>query len=157
MGMTGGKFLRNGLLLLAGTGFLAACSMEMPDFLGREGTGTGSYQLRRQPPPPPQAIPLTGATAERALHGVIIRVEGRAPTWGFYAARLRPIGGGADAAGVVSFELVANPPTTPEPAGAPRSRQMSAAIFIPTLALKNLRAVRVAGGGQVQTLPLPRA
>jgi hypothetical protein len=157
MGMVGGRVLRNGLLLLAGAGLLAACAMEMPDFLGREGAGTGGYSLRREPPPPPQAIPLRMATAERALHGVIVRVEGQAPTWGFYGARLRPLADRPDAAGVMSFELVAVPPSVPEPAGAPRSRELSAAVFIPNLALRQVRAVRIAGGGQVQTLPLPRA
>ena len=57
-------------------------------------------------------MPLRQATAEPALHGVILRVDGEAPTQGYYSARLRPIGGGApDAAGILSFELVAVPPS----------------------------------------------
>jgi hypothetical protein len=139
------------LLVLA----VAGCTMEIPDFVGREGGGAGSYSLRREPQPDPRPVPLRAATLERALHGVIVRVEGEAPTWGFHDAALRPLGGGApDAAGIMSFELVAVPPQPPEPAGAARSRRLTAAVFVPTLALKDVRGFRVAGAGQVQTLPL---
>ena len=137
---------------------LAGCSVEIPGFLGREGdtSGTaGTFRVRGEPLPDPRPVPLRAATLERALHGVIVRVEGEAPTWGFYGARLRPLGGGApDAAGIMSFELVAIPPQPPEPAGAARSRLVTAAVFVPTLALKDVRGFRVAGAGQVQTLPL---
>ena len=72
------------------------------------------------------------------------------------ATALRPLGDGApDAAGILSFELVAVPPQAPEPAGAPRTRELTAGIFVPTLALKEVRGFRVAGAGNVQTLPLP--
>jgi hypothetical protein len=153
-GMIGGGRMRNGLLLLAGLG-LCACSMEIPSFLGREGTGEGFYSVRGQPPPEPVQVPLRHATLERALHGVIIRVDGEAPTQGYYAPALVPLGAGApDAAGILSFELLAVPPTGPEAVGPARTRHVTAAVFIPTLALKNLRAFRVSGSGTVHTLPL---
>ena len=104
--MTGGLPMRNGLLLLAAAGIAAGCSMEIPDFLGREGGGGGFYSVRGEPPPEPRSVPLRQAAAEPALHGVILRVAGEAPTQGFYSAQLRPLAGGApDAAGILSFEL----------------------------------------------------
>lgn len=156
--MSGGRGIRNGLLLLAGAGalLLAGCGGGMPGFLGREGAGnTGYYSLRGGPPPPqPRSVPLTLATTEPALHGMILRVEGQAPTWGYHTALLRPVGSGPDAAGILTFELVAVPPQGAEPAGPARSRQLSAAIFVPALAMKNLQGFRVTGGGAVQTLPV---
>ncbi len=146
--------MRNGLLLLAGVGLIAGCSVELPGFVGREGQPEGTYSFRREAPPEPRPVSLREAAAERALHGVILRVAGEAPTQGYYAAILRPIGTGPDAAGVLSFELVAVPPSTPEAVGPARSRTLTAAIFVPNLALKNLRGFRVAGNGSVQTLPL---
>jgi hypothetical protein len=38
--------------------------------------------------------------------------------------------------------------------GPARTRTLTAAIFVPNLALKDLRGFRVAGNGAVQTLPL---
>ena len=109
--MIRGGRLRNGLLLLVGAGLLAGCSMELPGFVGREGQASGTYSLRREEAPPPRPVYLRQAAAERALHGVILRVAGEAPTQGYYAAILRPIGPGPDAAGILSFELVAVPPS----------------------------------------------
>jgi hypothetical protein len=153
-GMIGGGRMRNGLLLLAGLG-LAGCSVEMPSFLGREGGGQGYYNIRGEPPPEPVPVPLRQATLERALHGVIIRVDGETPTQGYFSAALVPLRGGApDAAGILSFELMAVPPAGPEAVGPARTRQVTAAVFIPSRALKNLRGFRVSGGGAVHTLPL---
>ena len=99
--------MRNGLLLLAGIGLLAGCSVELPGFAGREGNAAGMYTFRAPPPPEPQQVPLRQAEAERALHGVILRVRGETPSQGYYSAALRPIGTGPDAAGILSFEFVA--------------------------------------------------
>jgi hypothetical protein len=148
--------MRNGLLLLAGIA-LAGCSMEIPSFVGREGGGEGFYNVRGAPPPEPVPVPLRQATLERALHGVIIRVDGEAPTQGYYSAALVPLRGGApDAAGIVSFELMAVPPPGPEAIGPARTRRITAAVFIPNLALRDLRGFRVSGGGAVHTLPVSR-
>ena len=71
-GMTGGGSMRNGLILLAAAALAAGCSMEIPDFLGREGGSDGYYRLGgEEPPPEPRAVALRQAEAERALHGVI--------------------------------------------------------------------------------------
>ncbi len=147
--------MRKGLLLMATASLAAACSMEMPDFVGRGGASDGYYSLRAAPPPEPRQVALRQATAEPALHGVILRVTGEAPTQGFYSARLSPLGGGApDAAGILSFELVATPPAEAQAVGPPRTRILTAGVFMPTKSLKNLRGFRVAGGGTVQTVTL---
>ena len=149
--------MRNGLLLLTGAWLVAGCSMEIPDFVGREG-GNGFYRSGGEELPDPAPVAMRSAVAERSLTGVIVRVEGEAPAQGYWGAALEPVGGGApDASGVVSFRFVAIPPLSVEAAGPARTRRLSAAIYVPNLALKTTRAVRVAGLGAAQTLPLPAA
>ena len=143
----------NGLLLLAGLGLLAGCAFEVPSFLGREGGGDGTYQLGGEERPEPRQVPLRQAEAERALHGLILRVEGEARPQGYHTAELRPVGE-ADAAGILGFELVATPPSEVTPVGPARTRQLSAAVFLPNPVLEDLRGFRVAGGGTVRTLTL---
>ena len=151
--MNGGRTMRKGLSLLAGLVLLAGCSMEVPDFLGREGNASGFYSVRGEPLPEPEPLALRTATLEPALHGVIVRVEGVAPTQGYYSATLVPLNEGRpDAAGIVSFRLLASPPPEPNAVGPERTRVMSAGAFLPTLALKNVRGVRVAGMSTTTTL-----
>lgn len=150
--------MRNWLFLLAGVATLAACSIEMPSFVGREG-GDGYYSLGGDDTaqPDPEVVTFGTVALEPALNGVILRVTATAPTWGYHSAFLRPLDGGVpDAAGIMTYELVAVPPSTPEQAGTPRSRQLSAGVFVPNLAMKKISGFRVAGGGKVQTLPAPR-
>jgi hypothetical protein len=149
--------MRTGLTTLAGLVALGGCAFEMPDFLGREGAGASStYELGGADPlPDPVPVPLRSAELERALHGVILRVEGVAPRQGYYGAELLPLGGGApDAAGVVSYQLLAVPPEAPGAIGPERTRLLSAAVFVPNRALRDLRGFRVAGTGTGQTLAL---
>jgi hypothetical protein len=149
--------MRNGLLLLAGAWLLAGCGGGMPNFLGREG-GDGFYRLGGEELPDPVPVAMRSAVAERSLTGVIVRVEGEAPAQGYWGAALEPVGAGApDASGVVSFRFVAIPPTSVEAVGPARTRRLSAAVSVPNLALKSTRAVRIAGIGTAQTLPLPAA
>src|SRR4051794_35753979 len=145
-----------GLTLLAAAGLVAGCSMEVPNFVGREGTaGNSFYSLRGTQEPDPVAMPMRSATIEPALYDVILRVEGEAPTWGYHSASLRPLSDRPDAAGIMSFQFIGIPPSGTEPTGAPRTREISAAIFVPDLSLKKLRGLRVTGvGQQVQTLPI---
>ena len=154
--MIRGFRLGKGLTLLATAGLAAGCSMEMPDFVGREGNaGNSFYSLRGEPVPDAVPVPMQSATTEPALYGMILRVEGVAPTWGYHTATLRPLSDGPDGAGIMSFQFMAVPPGGSEPAGAPRTREISAAIFVPNISLKKLRGFRVTGvGGQVQTLPI---
>ena len=85
---------------------------------------------------------------------MIVRAQGVAPTQGFYAAELVPTAAVPDAAGILGFELTAIPPSGPEAVGPERTRLLDAAFFLPTLALRDLRGVRVAGAGSARTLPL---
>jgi hypothetical protein len=106
--------------------------------------------------PDPVPVAMRSAVAERSLTGVIVRVDGEAPTQGYWGAALEPVGTGApDASGAVSFRFVAIPPASVEAVGPARTRRLSAAVHVPNLALKNTRAVRIAGVGTAQTLPLP--
>jgi hypothetical protein len=149
--------MRNGLWLLAGACLLAGCGGGVPDFLGREG-GSGYYRVGGEELPDPVPVALRSAVAERSLTGVIVRVEGEAPTQGYWGAALEPVGAGApDASGAVSFRFVAVPPASAEAGGPARTRRLSAAVHVPNLALKTTRAVRIAGIGTAQTLPLPAA
>ena len=151
--MNGGTSLCKALSLLAGLVLLAGCSMEVPGFLGREGNYDGFYSVRGAPTPEPVAIPFRTAVLEPALHGVIVRIEAEAPTQGYYAATLVPMNDARpDAAGIVTFQLVATPPADPQAVGPARTRTLTAAAFMPTLALKNVRAIRVAGLGNAVTL-----
>ncbi len=134
---------------------LAGCGGGVPDFLGRDPSGGGSYSLR---PPPPAAlvpVPMRLARAEPGLRGQIVRVEVVAPTQGYYGAELAAQGGGLpDANGVLHFELVARPPSTPQAVGPERTRELHAAVFVPDRALRNMRAVRITGSNTTQTLSL---
>ncbi len=138
-----------GLTLLATAGLLAGCSAQVPNFLGREGNaGNAFYSVREKPQPEAVAIPMRSATTEPALYGMILRVEGLAPTWGYHTASLRPLSNGPDEAGIMSFQFMAIPPDATLPAGAPQTREISAAIFVPDVSLKRLRGFRVTGVGQ---------
>ena len=132
--------MRARFIILASLAALAGCTVELPGFLGREGSGTGSYQLNDdEPAPDPVAVPLRTAEAERALYGVIVRAQGVAPTQGYYGAQLAPTAAGPDAAGILGFELIAIPPSLPEAVGPERTRLLDAAVFLPNLALRDLR------------------
>ena len=151
--MIGGRTTCKGLSLLAGLVLLAGCSMEVPGFVGREGDASGFYSIRGTPPPDPVPVAMQSAVLERALHGIIIRVEAEAPSQGFYSATLLPLNNGEpDQAGIMTYQLIAMPPPEPGAVGPARTRRMSAATFVPTLALKDIRAFRVAGASTVVTL-----
>ena len=148
--------MRNGLLLLAGAALLAGCSMEIPNFVGREGN-SGTYNVnllgKGPPPPEPRAIELRQAVAERSLFGVIVRVTGEAPTQGYHGAQLVPTGTGPDKAGILSFRFMALPPPAPASVGPAQTRVVTAAVFLPSLTARKLNGYRVAGSNTVQTLP----
>jgi len=154
--MIRGFRMGKGLTLLATVGLVAGCGGGVPDFMGREGnTGNAFYSVRGKPEPVAVPVPMRSATTEPALYGMILRVEGLAPTWGYHTATLRPLGDGPDAAGIMSFQFMAIPPSGSEPAGAPQTREIAAAIFVPEISLRKLRGFRVTGvGQQVQTLPI---
>ncbi|HET9069990.1 MAG TPA: hypothetical protein VFN28_15220 [Amaricoccus sp.] len=151
--------MRNGILLLAGAALLAGCGggggMEVPGFLGREGNAQGFYNTRGEEIPDPVALPVGQVTAERALYGAIVRVSGVAPAQGYWGAELRPRGLGPDANGVLAFDFVAIPPAAPGQTGAPQTRTMTAAAFVPTITARKLKSVEIAGSGGAHSLTLP--
>ena len=135
---------------------LAGCSLRVPDFLGREGDGGGSFTLNDDTPMlDPVPVPMRMARVERGLRGQIVRVEIVAPTQGYYAADLVALNGGVpDQNGVMSYMLVARPPATPQAVGPERTRELNAAVFVPTRALRNMSAVRITGSNTTQTMSL---
>lgn len=142
-----------GVSILTGATLLAGCAVELPGFVGRDNTGQSTYVLGGGPSAPdPVALPLRRAEAERGLHGVIVVVEGLAPTQGFYGAQLVQVAGGG--AEVLGFELVAVPPDFPGAVGPERTRQLSAAVFVPNGALRRVSAARIAGATSSVTVPL---
>lgn len=149
--------MRNGILLLAVAALLAGCGGggEVPGFLGREGNASGFFNTRGEEQPDPVSLPVEQAVAERGLYGAIVRVSGTAPTGGYWGAELRPLSDGPDPSGILAFEFVAIPPADPAYAGAPRTRTMTAAVFVPTITARKVKSVRIGGAGGVQSLTLP--
>jgi hypothetical protein len=87
---------------------------------------------------------------------VILRAEGVAPTQGYHSATFVALGSGEpDAAGFLSFELTAVPPVETAAVGPQRTRELSAAVFLPTGVARNIKGFRVSGIGGTQTLPMP--
>lgn len=153
--------MRRGPICLLALAALSGCSFEMPSFLGREGSQTGTYTLGDDAPEgayDPVAVPVSSAVAERALHGVILRAESITPTQGYYAAALDvgEAGPEPDASGTLTVRFTALPPTTPQATGAPQTRRLTAALFVQNVTLRDVRAFRVVGSPNSVTVPLPR-
>jgi len=143
-------------ILVAGVA-LAGCSVEIPGFLGRTGSGEATFQLNAAPLPDPQPIALRSVRVEPALRGVILRAEGVAPTQGYHSAAFTATNAAEpDAAGILEFRLTAIPPATPATIGPERTRELTAAFFLPAAVARGVTGFRVAGVREVRTLPLPR-
>jgi len=140
-------------LLLA----LAACGgIEVPEFLGREGSSSATYQIGGEDLPLPLAMTPRDVSLETALNGALLRVQGVAPTQGYHSAQLLVANNGEpDAAGMIRLEFVAVPPVTQEAVGPDVTRQVQAAYFIPVRSFRRVNGVQVAGAGTLRTLTLP--
>lgn len=132
---------------------LAGCSVEMPEFLGRTGSGEAVYTLRGDPVPEPVPVPLASARVERFNFGVIVRVEGIAPSQGYWGAALQ-IATEAEASGIMPMAFTAIPPEQVEAIGPPQTRVLTAAAFVPNRAMKGVRGFQVTGAGSGETLTL---
>ena len=134
---------------------LAGCSFEMPGFLGREGSGDAGYTLRRGPEPLPDPVPIAiqGAAGDPAPGGVILRVDGLAPAQGYHTAALIPRGVGAN--GIAELELVAIPPEAVLAVGPPQTRELQAALFLPSRQVEDLRSVQIVGSSSSVAVALP--
>jgi hypothetical protein len=149
-------------LLIALLTGLAACTFEVPDFLGREGGSSDSYGLAREVWPDPVPVGITSARIEPALRGVIVRVDGIAPTDGYHSAELTsladsPVEALADdrpTSGVIELAFLAIPPAQAEDAGPVPGRVLHAAAFLPARFLEDATAIRVRSGADIRTLPL---
>lgn len=153
--------MRRGLPFLLALAALGGCSGGVPSFLGREGDSSGTYSFGDKAPEgayDPVDVPLTTASVARGLHGVIVLAESVTPTQGYYAARLDPVDPDKrpDQTGVLAFRLLALKPTTPQEIGPERTRVLTAAAFLQNVTLRDVKAIRVTGGGKSQTLPVPK-
>jgi hypothetical protein len=145
--------MRRWIAALAGLLVLAGCGGEMPEFLGREGTGQSSFELGGEPEAIPVPVPLREARLEPSTTGLILLVQGVTPTQGYHSAALAPVDDGRpDAAGIVSFRFIALPPPGPEAVGPDRTRGIQAAAYIPERALRDIRGFRVVGAYSTRTL-----
>ena len=100
--------------------------------------------------------PVREASFERGYGGAILRVTGVAPSQGFFnAALVAENDGEPDAAGVLTVAFVAVPPETPEAVGPERTRLLLSAAYLSERELRNIRAIRLAAGPIVITLPAP--
>ncbi len=132
--------MRNTTLILAVLILLAGCGVRLP----------GSMNARTTPSPaavaPASDAPLALRTVavEPGLRGAILRVEAVAPTQGWHDAALVPLEAPAPE-GVLAFELRATPPAALRDIGRERSRLLTAATFLETAVLRDLRQVSVNG------------
>lgn len=93
--------------------------------------------------------PLVGTVSEMVVEqipgGALVRASGIPDTQGYWAAELVPEHDMLPRDGVLSFRSVAAPPITPKPAGTESSRQITAAIFVPTPRLQDVQVITVRG------------
>jgi hypothetical protein len=137
---------------------LAGCGgFEMPEFLGREGSGNSTFVLGGEDMPLPIAIAPSRVTLEPALYGALLLVEGIAPTQGYHSAQLLVADNGMpDPAGLIRLEFVAVPPASVQNVGPEVTRELQAAHFVPVRMFRGLNGVQVSGAGTVQTFNLPK-
>lgn len=149
--------MRKGLVLLAAVVAMSGCSIPLPGFLrstppeqvGEVRTQTG---LLVAPDGTVLMPALSTAELDRGVRGFIIRAESIAPTQGFFGAELRPMP--QESAEVLVLEFRARPPALPAASGAERTRLLSAAFFLRTRAVADIRTVRIVSGSNTATLSL---
>lgn len=147
------------ILILLAALLLTACSLRLPDFVGREGGGSDDYSFSGDDPlPDPVPVPVTSTTLEPALRGVILRAEGLAPSQGYWGASLTriapPPGTSGSVRDTIDVLFLATPPATPQPVGAPQTRILRAALFLPVRDLRRVENIRLHSGPNSTLLPL---
>lgn len=137
---------------------LAGCGgIEMPEFLGRQGSGDATYVIGGEEMPLPVAIMPSRVSLEPALNGALLTVEGIAPTQGYHSAQLLVADNGLpDATGRIRLEFIAVPPAAAQDVGPVVTRELQAAHFVPVRMFRKVTAIEVSGAGSVQTLSLPK-
>ena len=87
---------------------------------------------------------ISQARSEDALRGLMVLATGVAPTQGYSRAELVPQNRGIpDENGVLAFRFMVQPPQDLEPAGAQRTREFTAAVFIPDADLEGISGFRI--------------
>ncbi|MGY6411784.1 MAG: hypothetical protein ACXIUV_12285 [Alkalilacustris sp.] len=91
----------------------------------------------------PLVAQVTELAVEPAQGGAIVRAVGLPATQGWWDAELQPDGDLAPVDGELLLRFVVAPPRQPTPAGPPRSRELSAGVFVPTRTLAATRRITV--------------
>ncbi len=136
------------LVLLAGCGGVRQSALnpftwfgggEAQDTLVPEG-GFGAPQDGRA-----MVAQVTQLAVEPVQGGAIVRAVGLPATQGWWDAELRPDGDLRAVEGELLLRFVVAEPRRPTPAGTPRSRELSAGVFVPASVLATTRRVTVLG------------
>ncbi|SEM94374.1 hypothetical protein SAMN04488103_102514 [Gemmobacter aquatilis] len=93
--------------------------------------------------PRPLAARIIELKVEPMPGGAIVRATALPPTQGYWDAELVALDLGEDGVQIYEFRLI--PPIEPLPAATPRSRQVTAAAYLSSVALGPIRAITVQG------------
>lgn len=94
---------------------------------------------------------ITALVVERTPGGAIIRATGLPPTQGWYGAALVSATDGPEN-GVLSYSFRAIPPATVTRTSTQQSREMTAAVFVSDIILRDVRIIRVLGGQNIRSV-----
>jgi hypothetical protein len=87
---------------------------------------------------------VTFAVIEPIPGGAILRATGLPPTQGWWDAELVAETDGV-APGALAFRFVVAAPRTPQPASTPQSREVTVALYLSSIALRDIRQITVRG------------
>ena len=138
------------LMLLSGCGGFAQSNFNPFNWFGRstdEGPATlvppGGFTADRDFRQP--VLTVTEMALDRRPGGAILRATGLPPTQGWWDAELRPENDERPEGGVLTYTFVVAEPRDAQPQGAPVSREVTAARFLPDARLDGVREIRVIG------------
>jgi hypothetical protein len=101
------------------------------------------------PPRPEDRRPLvksvTSMTVNPMPGGIILFAVGLPPTQGWWDTDLVADNGGEPINGILSYSFVLMPPFQPTPVATARSREVTAARFVPDSRLEDVRQITVRG------------
>lgn len=88
---------------------------------------------------------VTFMAVEPTPGGVILRATGLPPTQGWWDAELVAENDGLPVDGVLVFRFLVAPPPAPQPVSTPVSREVTAAVYISDIRLREVRRIIVRG------------
>lgn len=100
----------------------------------------------------PAVAEVTRMTVEPVQGGAIVQAVGLPPTQGWWDAELRPEGDLAAVAGELRLDFVVAAPRSATPAGPPRSREVSAGVFVPASVLATTQRITVQGASGARSV-----